>query len=193
MFQNLFEKGRWIYGDKKRLEEFLNNLQSLIGDLRAMLVPLNAETRYAMAMMADEDLEFVADDKALRLYLEEATRLGNDDMADSARRGLILSKLSLKKTRMDSRLEGIEEAYKDTLKWALGPKDTTTPKWDHLPTWAPVPFQRHLLGLRKGRQRQVNLDEVPAPKLQTGRQRRPIPAPPRVGPRLQRHSVQLLF
>lgn len=108
MFQNLFEKGRWIYGDKKRLEEFLNNLQSLIGDLRAMLVPLNAETRYAMAMMADEDLEFVADDKASRLYLEEATRLGNDNMADSARRGLILSKLSLKKTRMDSRLEGIE-------------------------------------------------------------------------------------
>lgn len=108
MFQNLFEKGRWIYGDKKRLEEFLNNLQSLIGDLRAMLVPLNAETRYTMAMMADEDLEFVADDKASRLYLEEATRLGNDNMADSARRGLILSKLSLKKTRMDSRLEGIE-------------------------------------------------------------------------------------
>lgn len=32
-------------------------------------------------------------------------------------------------------MKSIKDAYKDTLKWALGPKDTTSPKWDHLPTW----------------------------------------------------------
>lgn len=129
------KKGKWMFfGDKQKQQGVVTQLESMVAGLGKLLTPLNSEIRHAMGMMEDENAEIVANEKAFRVLLDEATRLGSDKIADSARRGIILSKLRTPEDR-DSRMKSIKDAYKDTLKWALGPKDTTSPKWDHLPTW----------------------------------------------------------
>lgn len=61
------KKGKCMFfGDKQKQQGVVTQLESMVAGLGKILTPLSSEIRHAMDMMEDENVEFVANEKAFK-------------------------------------------------------------------------------------------------------------------------------